>query len=329
MFATSLMTVLATLMMAAEPQAVASHATTVRPRSPVREVARVNGVSLTSDRLDASVNATIPMESFHRTVSAAKLREFREKALQRLIDEELQYQAGVRFGVPVTEGEVSMGVALARSRYPSAQAFEATLRRSGISIEDVRREIRRGLIIRKAHDRFVTSQCQVSRDEAERFFAANPERFVVPEQLRIQAITIGVEPSSSPRQWSDARARAEDVLRQINAGASFEDMARRHSTDPSRDKGGDMGFVHRGSLNDDFEKATRDLKPGQVSGVVQTLFGYHIVRVAESLPPVKKTFAEVGEGIRKDLTKKRCDEVGNAWSARLRSRAAVVVVNTP
>jgi peptidyl-prolyl cis-trans isomerase C len=313
---------------AAAPQPVASHARSVAPRPAPRVVARVNGVPLMSDRLDASVNATIPLESFHRTVNAEKLREFRARALRQLIDEELQYQAGVRLGVAVADAEVATGVALARSRYRSPQAFEAALQRAGISLADVRREIRRALVIRKARDRFVTAQCQVDRDEARRFFTANPERFVVPEQLRIQAITIGVDPSSSAKQWQDARGRADDVLRRLQAGAPFQDLARAYSTDPSRDRGGDMGFVHRGSLNDDFEKATRDLKAGQASGVVQSLFGYHIVRVAEVRPPVKKTFAEVGAALRTDLTKKRCDETAEAWLVRLRARAAIVVADT-
>jgi len=308
-------------------QAVPSHASAPAARPPAREVARVNGVVLTSDRLDASVNAMIPLESFHRTVNPQKLREFRDKALARLIDEELQYQAGVRLGVTVADADVAAGLALAKRRYTSAQAFDAALRRAGVSIEEVRREIRRSLIITKTHDRLVTSQCQVSRDEARRFFTANPDRFVMPEQLRIQAITIGVEPSSSAKQWSDARARAEDVLRQVKAGAPFRDLARKYSTDPSRESGGDMGLVHRGSLNDDFERATHDLKAGQVSGVVQTLFGFHIVRVADVQPPQKKTFAEVGEGIRKDLTKMRCDGMSEAWTAKLRARATIVVAS--
>jgi len=310
---------------AARQQPVASHAAAVPPRPAAHEVARVNGVALMSDRLDGAVNTMIPLESFHRTVNAQKLREYRDKALARLIDEELQYQAGARFGVRPADAEVASGVARVRERYPSAQAFDAALRRAGITIEDVRREIRRSLIAGKAYDRFVTAQCQVSRDEAQRFFAANVERFVVPEQLHIQAITIGVDPSSTPRQWSEARARAEDVLRQVKAGGSFEDLARRHSTDPSRESGGDMGLVHRGSLNEEFEKATRDLKTGEVSGVVQTLFGFHIVRVAATVPPVRKTFAQVGEGIRRDLTKKRCDQASEAWMARLRAGASIVI----
>ena len=70
-------------------------------------------------------------------------------------------------------------------------------------------------------------------------------------------------------------------------------MARTHSTDKTRESGGDMGFVHRGSLTDEFEQALRDLKPGGVSPVIQTLYGFHIVRVASIRPPEQKALPEV------------------------------------
>jgi parvulin-like peptidyl-prolyl isomerase len=187
-----------------------------------------------------------------------------------------------------------------------------------------RLEVRRSLTIKKAYDREVTSRCQVGADEAERYYADNPSRFVVPEQLHVHAITIGVDPSSSARQWAEASARANEVLRQLWSGASFDDMARRHSTDPSRDKGGDMGMFHRGTLSDEFEAVTRGMKPGDISDVIQTLYGYHIIRVTEILPPEQRPFAGIGQEIRKDLTQKRCADTADAWTAGLRAGAAIV-----
>ena len=290
----------------------------------VREVARVNGVPLTSTRLEAAVNALIPIESFHRDVSPEKMAALRQKALQNIVDQELQYQDGVRLGLTVTDLEVNAALAQAQQKYKSPQAFAQALGSATLTVADARREIRRPLTIEKARDRAVASKCQVSRDEAASFFQSNPERFVMPEQLHVYAITIGVDPSSSAKQWADAKSRAEDVLRQLRAGAPFEEMARKYSTDPSRTTGGDMGFVHRGSLSDDFEKATRDVRVGRVSDVIESLYGFHIVRVTEIRPPLKKTFAEVGAEIQEDLTAKRCAEMHDAWLARLRAGATIV-----
>ena len=86
-----------------------------------------------------------------------------------------------------------------------------------------------------------------------------------------------------------------------------------------------MGFVHRGSLTDEFEQALRDLKPGGVSPVIQTLYGFHIVRVASIRPPEQKALPEVAAGIQKDLTNKRCADTEAAWTARLRASATIVL----
>ena len=302
-----------------------SHDPSPGARPALTEVARVNGVPLMSDRLDAAVNTLVPQESFHRSVSAKQMAALRKKALDAMIDQELEFQDGVRLGVGVTAGDVDAALAVAKQRYASPQAFDAALHRSGVTMADVRRELRRSLTIEKTRARQVTAKCTVNGADAARYFAANPDRFVVPEQLHVYAITIGVDPSGAPQQWADAKALARDVLRQINAGASFDKMARQYSTDASRATGGDMGFVHRGGLADEFEKAARDLAPGQVSDVIQTLYGYHIVRVADIRQPQRKTFGEVRAELQKDLAARRCVDTQAAWIARLRAGAPIVL----
>jgi len=293
-------------------------------RPPASTVARVNGVPITGDRLQLAINALLPLESFHRQVKPEALAALRQKALQHLVDEELQYQDGVQRGFRVSAVEVEAGFVRLRNRYANARAYQEARRRSGVTLAILRREIRRALTISKVYDDTVTSKCQVGRDEAAAFFAANHGRFVVPEQVHLYTITIGVDPSSPARQWAGAKSRAEDVRRRLERGASFEAMARAYSTDPSRDKGGDLGFVHRGSLIDEVEQAARDLQPGEVSRVVQTLYGYHLIRVAEVRPSQQKSFAEVRVQVQQDLTAKRCAAMHDAWVAGLRAGAAVV-----
>ena len=303
----------------------ASHGTASARPGAGHVVARVNNAPITSDRLDVALGRLIPFESFHRNVGADTMERLRGQALDGLVDEELRYQDGMRLGLTASAAEVDAGVKALVARYATRETFEQARRASGASIEDVRREIRRTLVLQKAFDRAVTSRCQVNADEAARYYAGNRERFVVPEQLHVHAITFGVDPGAPVRAWSDAKARAEQVLGQIRNGAAFEEMARAHSTDKTRESGGDMGFVHRGSLTDEFEQALRDLKPGEVSPVIQTLYGFHIVRVASIRPSEQKALPEVAAGIQKDLTKQRCAETETAWTARLRASATIVL----
>jgi peptidyl-prolyl cis-trans isomerase C len=292
-------------------------------------VARVNGVALTDTRLNAALNAMIPLESFHRVVSPAKMEEFRRQALDRIVEDELQHLEGVRLGVAVPDSQVGEEVDALQRQYKNREGLEAALAKSGSTIAELRLELRRSLIINETRRRAVTTKCQVAPAEAEAFFGANPDRFVVPEQLHIYAITIGVEPSASAAQWADARQRAEDVRKRILAGAAFEEMARTHSTDSSSTSGGDMGLLHRGAMTEEFEEATRGLAIGQPGEVVQSLYGFHIVEITEIRPPQHKTFAAIAPDLQRDLTATRCESMKAAWIAELRGRAAVVLGEAP
>lgn len=315
---------LAGVRVVAVQQAVPSH-DVASARPPVRAVATVNGVAINDDRLALAINALMPLETFHRQVSAEKVAEVRQKALDRLIDEELRFQDGVRRGITVSTAEVNRRLAELTEQYGGAKKLEDASRKGGVTGPQLKSEIRRSLTIQKAFAAAVTATCQVGREEAEAFFRGNPERFVQPEQLHVYVITIGVDPSSTSAQWAAARKRAENILGRIRAGASFEALARAESTDPSKAKGGDMGYYHRGTLSEDFEAAASQLAIGQSSDVIKTLYGFHILRIADVRPPRSKTFAEVSASLQKDLTSQRCTETEAAWAARLRAGATVII----
>jgi peptidyl-prolyl cis-trans isomerase C len=308
---------------AATQQAWPSHARELPRPAPVT-VAVVNGVPLLSDRLEAAVNTLLPTQSFHQNVNAAKLADLRRQALMQIVDEELQFQDGVRGGLRVADREVEAALADAMARYPSRKAFTTALAQSGATMTDMRRELRRRLTIARALDLNVTSRCAVDRDEAQRYFAQHPERFVEPERLRIHAITIGVEPSGGTAAWAAARTRADEVRRQLADGADFESLATRYSTDTATAaKGGDMGLVHRGSLSQAFEAVAAALRVGETSAIVETIYGYHLIRVTEILPPRPRSFADVGERLQQDLSAERCTSAKDAWLASLRATATI------
>lgn len=295
----------------------------------LRIVARVNDVPITSDRLEAARNALIPLTSFHRNVSPEKLAEIRRKALDNVIDEELQYQDAVRLKLRVSNAEVERGLDRARAAYKSVRAFEEARKKAGVKLADLRLSIRRALMVKKAYDQVVGARCVVSRPEAAEFYRQNPERFVMPPQRHVFLITIGVEPAGSKQDWENGRRKVEAIAEQLKAGTSFEELARKHSTDPSQPKGGDLGLIHQGRLTEEFETALKDLRPGEVTPVIQTIYGYHLLRVSEIRPSQPKTFDEVRVKLVSDLAATRCAEQGEAWTRRLRAAAAIKIFEEP
>jgi parvulin-like peptidyl-prolyl isomerase len=302
---------------------MASHEST-RPGEVATVVARVNGVAIASAELQAAMDARLPLTSFHQNVSPEKLAAMRRETLDGLIDEELKYQEAQRLRVRVAPREVDAALERARQAYRGGPAaFERARRASGATDAELRSSILRGLMIKKVYEQAVGTRCRVSETEAAAYYRNNRERFVIPEQLHPYMITIGVDPSASPKEWERARQTAKDLARRIAAGESFEQLARQHSSDPSKAKGGDLGFVHRGRLIEELESALAAMKPGQVSGVIQTIYGFHVVRLAEVRPAAQKSFAGVKDQLVRDLTETRCADAKALWSKRLRDSARI------
>jgi peptidyl-prolyl cis-trans isomerase C len=171
----------------------------------------------------------------------------------------------------------------------------------------------------------VASRCLTTETDAARYYRENTGRFVLPEQVRPTLITIGVDPAAPRPDWERARQKANDVAQRIATGASFESQAREYSSDASRLKDGDLGFVHRGQLTAEFERALEALSPGQVSPVIETIYGFHLLRLVETRAPVQKTFDEVKATLMRDLTDTRCGQVNAEWSKRLREAARIEI----
>ena len=298
------------------------------PSKPV-PVARVNGVAILSDRLAVAVNRLLPALSFHGNVDPAKQAQLRKQALDGLIDEELENQDALRRKVPVTAAEIEDGLAQLRRRYPSAQAFDRAMRDNGVTRKDLEQEIARTIRVRKVIDLTVTSIADVTEAEAETYYRKNLPKFVMPERVRVFAITISVDPSGTKDDWAKRKKTAEDIRARILAGSSFEAEAKAHSTDPSKSSGGDMGWIHRGGMTPEFERITTAMKPGEVSEVVQTIYGYHVVRVAAIAPPEQRTFPQVKESLVKDLSVKRREESKTTWLEGLRARATIEILESP
>jgi len=298
-----------------------------RPSEPAAIVARVNGVPVHADDLEAAMHTVIPLASYHQNVKPEKMDELRTRALDGLIDEELRYQEAVRLKIQVPRAEVEQALARARQAYRGPDGFDRARRASGATMPQLRASILRALLIQKAYDRLVVSRCRVGEADAARYYRENTARFFLPEQVRASLITIGVDPSAPRPEWERARQKANDVARRIAAGASFEALARESSSDASKLKGGDLGYVHRGQLIEEFERALKSLGPGQVSSVIETIYGFHLLRFVDTRPAVQKTFDEVKTTLMRDLTDTRCGQATAEWSKRLRDAARIEIVD--
>src|SRR5262249_16619643 len=149
----------------------------------------------------------------------------------------------------------------------------------------------------------------------------------VPNQVHVQHIlfkTVG-QPDAAVEE---IRNRAEDALKQAKKGAKFDELAKKYSEDPgSKDKGGDLGWIRQGQTVPEFEKTAFSLAAGQISDLVKTQYGFHIIKVLEKQNPHTKPFEEVKESIRAPLllteTDKEASNTADQLSKAIRQSSKV------
>ena len=145
---------------------------------------------------------------------------------------------------------------------------------------------------------------QVTDQDIEQYYQQNQKQYQVPEEVKVRHILIKVAPDADAKTDAAAKQKAEDILKQLKAGANFADLAKKYSDDPgSKDQGGELGFIQRGVTVPAFESAAFALKPGQLSGVVKSQYGYHIILCEDKETAHTKPLAEVKPQILATLTR--------------------------
>ena len=150
--------------------------------------------------------------------------------------------------------------------------------------------------------REVVQKITVSEDEMKSYYDSHKNEFKTPEMVRTRHILIEATPLSSEEEKKKAREKAEGILKRIKDGEDFAGLASNFSDDKgSQQKGGDLGLFPRGAMVKPFEDAAFALKPGEISGIVETQFGYHIIKVEERKDPSVEPFEAVKERINQKL----------------------------
>lgn len=267
-------------------------------------VAKVDGVSILKRDLDEATAALIPRASYHQSVDAEKLKEIRKQALENLIREELFYRAGQQKGYQVPPGEINKRFVEIKKIYPARKAFQEALKQYGISEAELRKKIEHMKLAEIFLKEEVTKKAALKESELRDYYQKNQEKFQKPEAVRLSHILIKVPPAAQKEEKDTLKKKAEDLLQKLKKGEDFAKLAWDNSDDASRVKGGDLGEVHRGRLEPDVENPAFALKKGELSGIVTSLYGYHILKAVDKLPPRQLKFEEIKDKLKKELEDK-------------------------
>jgi parvulin-like peptidyl-prolyl isomerase len=251
--------------------------------------ATVGGIEITQKALDDAINRRVRTTLYHGQPPADKLAALRKEVSSDLIDRTLQTQEAKKRGlVPDQEKiQLSMGRMDGYMKQRGHEYSKADKQQANDFLiqEDLISQLREK----------VQDVAAPASSEVEAFYKANPQLFTEPEQLRLSVLLLKVAPSSTKDVWVAARKEAADLLIQLNKGADFAEQAKLRSTDPSADKGGDMGYLHKGMLAKSVEGVVDKLEVGQVSEPIMVLEGIAIFKLTGRMAAVLHSFDSVNK----------------------------------
>ncbi len=289
-------------------------------------VAVVNGTPIKKAFLDEKIDMVkkryagmgIPMDD-------EKLSEIRQKMLNSLIEQELLSQETRARGIKIDPADVDKEFERFKGQFESENEYSQKMKEINYTEETLRAQIEKGLAIRKLIDQQVVSGISVSEGKIKSYYDSHPDEFKLPEQVRASHILIKVDPKADEKTKAEARKKIEDIQTKIKNGEDFAKLATENSDCPSSAKGGDLGFFSRGQMVKPFEEVAFSLKPGEVSDIVETQFGYHLIKLVEKKPAGTRSFDEAKESLQNKLKQEDINKAVESYIESLKQKGKIEI----
>jgi peptidyl-prolyl cis-trans isomerase C len=285
--------------------------------------ATVNGVKIGKTELESAIRSIEARN--HAPVPVEKRDEVYRGVLDDLVSYTLLKQEAVQRHVVVADAEVEARLAELRKQFGNNVAFEKALTDQKMTVEKLRDNARTDLLVNKLLEQEVVAKVQVKPADVSAFYEKNPDKFKQPDAVRASHILIIVPPEADANAKAALKARAEEALKAARSGKDFAALAKQYSQDSSASRGGDLGFVPRGQTAPEFDKAAFSLQPGEISGLVQTQFGYHIIKVTDRRNGGVVPFSQAAAQIQQFLEQQAQQDGGRAFVSTLKSKGKVTI----
>jgi peptidyl-prolyl cis-trans isomerase C len=289
--------------------------------------AQVNDIVITRQRVQHSVEVLMQAKrlNYGGITHPAQYKELERQVLEELIAQELLWQEAKRQGYSATGTELERTLEQMRKRYPSEDAYLADLRQGGFTAESYREDLHRQITVRHFIEETMMKRVAVSTEDIHEAYVANQAQLMQPELVNVRHILIAVAPTADDAAIAAARASIERVQAEARAGAGFAELAARYSQDSTAANGGELGFVPRGAFVKPFEDAAFALKVGELSDIVRTRYGFHLIKIEARREARALTEAEAAPQLRRYLASRKLQDVVQEEVTSLRAKGRVDV----
>jgi len=288
------------------------------------KIAEVNGISISNEAYERELSFFLEQAAREgRQVPDTMLAKVKEDILDNLIDREVLYQKSQKEGIKIGAQAVTDQLATIKKRFPSDAEFKKALDQMKLSESDIKSQIEKDMAIRELIDKQVAQKVVITDAQTKSYYDENPNMFEQPEQVKASHILIKVETDASETDKAKARIEIVKIQKKLQNGEDFATLAKEFSQGPSSAKGGDLGFFRRGQMVKPFEDAAFALKPNEVSDVVETRFGYHLIKVTERKTAQTIAYADVKDRLSQHLKKQEVEKEAGQYIDKLRQEAEI------
>lgn len=290
--------------------------------------AKVNGVGIKVATLDAAVNNFIENQKMYGvTVKEEEKDTLKKDILTELVSAELLYQASQKAGLGNLTKEVDTQLENIKKGFGSEEEFQKVLKERGIDIKSLKEDIKKGIYINAYLEKNVFSKMSpVTEDQIKQEYEANKDKLNVPDEVKASHILIKVGEKATPEEKQKAKEKIDALRARLMSGEDFAKLAKENSEDGSAVNGGDLRFFRKGEMVKPFEDAAFGLEKDQISPVVETQFGYHIIKTTDKKAAHTLAYEEVSKDIENFLINKNKRDQVNKTVEGLKKGAKIDIM---
>lgn len=250
-----------------------------------------------------------------------------QDVLKGLIDRELLLEKGKELDITAdTELVKRLDDLRKKMNLDTMEDLEKAATAQGVSFEDFKQNMRTEIITQQVIQREVGSHVNVGDPEVKKFYEEHKAEMAHPEGVRLSEILLSTDSAGDdPAKLEPIKAKADDLVKQIRGGASFEDIAKKESQDPSGTQGGDLGFFERGKLAKQLEDQTFGMKKGDVSDPIRTKQGFVILKVTDHQAAGIPTLSEIEPRIQEQIYMQKIQPNLREYLKKLREESFIKV----
>ncbi|MCP4681259.1 MAG: peptidylprolyl isomerase [Desulfobacterales bacterium] len=305
---------------------ISSASCTPKEQSSEGKAAIVNGSVITQEEFDKQIDRfKQQFAASGKTVSESELLDAKKKILEDLINRELLYQESKKMEIRVDEALITKQKDQIKKRFPKEEDYKSWLSKMNFSEEEILSQIRIGMVLEQLTQKKFADKIQISDEESKTYYNSNPASFKKPEQVNARHILIKVDPKADKSVKAEARKKIGDIRKKLEQGEAFATLAKEHSQCPSSEKGGDLGYFPRGKMVKPFDEAVFALKPGELSDVVETRFGYHLIKAIDKKTESTTSYEDVKERLKGYLKQQKVQTQMRSYTKQLREKAEVEI----